>query len=75
MKLSNNFYYLLSGVKITLKTPKIPWKIFNLKATGHWPNCRESCQKKGEFDPWIFFFFETFPYDKSIKHNFEFLVR
>ena len=32
MMLSKSVFCVLSGVKITLKNPKISWKIFNLKA-------------------------------------------
>ena len=32
MMLSKSVFCVLSGVKITLKNPKLSWKIFNLKA-------------------------------------------
>ena len=51
MMLSKSVFCMLSGVKITLKNPKISWKIFNLKAFG--PNCCEAHKKQCEFDPWI----------------------
>ena len=51
MMLSKSVFCMLSGVKITLKNPKMSLEIFNFKAFG--PNCCEAHKKQCEFDPWI----------------------
>ena len=55
--LSKGVFCVLSGVKITLRNPKISWKIFTLKAfvpSNFWAKLSQIASKKQrEFDPWI----------------------